>query len=378
MDLSREDSRHLSHAIEIGRRGWGRVHPNPMVGCVIVKDGEVLAQAAHERFGGPHAEARALALAGSASRGATAYVSLEPCRHVGKTPPCAAALAQAGVARVVYWARDPGEREGGGGDWLRGRGVRVDGPFGSVEEWRGENPFFYHDRDTARPYVALKLAVSADGGLAPAGGRRVWLTGPEARQEVHRLRAGYQAILVGAGTWRADDPRLTVRGPLEPPEPPLRVFLDSRGEMDLGAAAFRDEGPILVAVAEESASGAAERFGDRAQVVPVSRGQGGLDLWALLRALMDRGVRTVLCEGGGRLATSLVRADVLDRIYLFHAPLLLGAGRVPAFPDLAPSEPSEESTALHGAAGTEPSRWRRLLPPETFGEDVLITLDRSR
>ncbi|NNM32289.1 MAG: riboflavin biosynthesis protein RibD, partial [Gemmatimonadetes bacterium] len=291
--------------------------------------------------------------------------------------PCAVSLVDAGVARVVYWAPDPGEEEGGGGDWLRNRGVQVDGPFGSDDEWRAENPFFYHRRPS-RPYVALKLAVSVDGGLAAAGGRREWLTGPEAREEVHRLRAGFDAILVGAGTWRADDPRLTVRGVVSPPEPPLRVFLNARGDMAPEAAAFREEGPILLAVGEGAVDRVRQRLGTRAEVLPVPPGLGGLDLLALLDALDHRGVRTLLCEGGGRLATGLVRADVLDRIYLFHAPRLLGAGRIPAFPDLPPWQVPREESEDAGAAELEGRRWRRILPPETFGEDVLITLDRSR
>ncbi|MDH3222651.1 MAG: bifunctional diaminohydroxyphosphoribosylaminopyrimidine deaminase/5-amino-6-(5-phosphoribosylamino)uracil reductase RibD, partial [Gemmatimonadota bacterium] len=330
-DLSEADRHHLRRAIRLGREGWGSVHPNPMVGCVLVRNGSVVAEGVHRSFGGPHAEADALARAGSEAKGATAYVSLEPCRHQGKTPPCAPALHAAGIARVVFWAPDPGPEEGGGGRWLEEQGVRVQGPYGSEEEWRGENPFFFHRPHRNRPYVAVKLAVSLDGGIAPAGGRRQWLTGPEARGEVHRLRAGFDAILVGAGTWRADDPELTVREWTQPATPPLRVFIDPRGDMASTAAAFQgDGGPVVLAVGEAVVDAAATRLGSRAQVFGLPPGPGGLDMPCLLDLLGRRGVRTLLCEGGGRLAATLLAGGLADRLYFFQAPLFLGSRRVSA------------------------------------------------
>ena len=357
----------LLRAIDLGRRGWGRVHPNPMVGCVIVRDGSVLSEGWHGEFGGPHAEAVALEAAGSVT-GATAYVSLEPCSHHGKTPPCTTALANAGIGRVVYWARDPGSESGGGGDWLRGEGIAVSGPHGKAAEWAAENPFFFF-RSKERPYLAAKIAVSMDGGIAPGPGKRRWLTGESARDEVHRLRAGFDGILVGRGTWQADDPRLTVRGGLQPRNAPVRVLLDTKGELAGSAAVFEDaRAPVWVATAEESVDRVAERLGDRATAVPVPRAARGLDAAALLRELRARGLRTVLCEGGGLLLSSLLSRSLVDRVYLFQSPTFLGDGRVPAFPRPADGD--------RGSPG-DPDRWQRARDAQRFDGDVLITLDRS-
>ncbi|MDE2678907.1 MAG: bifunctional diaminohydroxyphosphoribosylaminopyrimidine deaminase/5-amino-6-(5-phosphoribosylamino)uracil reductase RibD [Gemmatimonadota bacterium] len=385
--LSETDARRLSRAIELGRRGWGRVHPNPMVGAVVARDGEVLGEGYHEVLGGAHAEVAALSAAGNA-RGATLYTSLEPCRHRGRTPPCTEALRAAGVARVVFWAADPGAEAGGGGEWLRNRGLGVDGPFGRCEDWRAENPFFFHAPARPRPYLALKLAVSLDGRIAPAGGRRVWLTGPESRREVHRLRAGFDAIMVGRGTWEADDPRLTARGPVTPRVPPVPVLLDRRGRAGpelrvLGAEA--DARGVLVTVGERAAE-LRRRIGDRADIVAVPTTPHGFDLAALLAELHGRGLTRVLCEGGGRVAASLLAARLVDRIYLFIAPVLVGSAGVPAFP-VGATDGGPEPAAAHAAphrnpvrAGGSPSPargWQTRIDPVRFGDDTHIVLDRS-
>ncbi len=386
--LSEEDHRHLARAIELGRAGWGRVHPNPMVGAVVVRDGVVLGEGHHEVLGGAHAEVAALSVAGDA-RGATLYTSLEPCRHHGRTPPCTEAVHAAGVARVVFWAADPGAEAGGGGELLRKRGVIVDGPFGRREEWRAENPFFFHDPDSARPCVALKLAVSFDGRIAPAGGRRVWLTGPESRREVHRLRAGFDAILVGRRTWEADDPRLTVRGSITPRVAPVPVLLDRQGRAtaELRALGEATGATGIVATSSERAAALQQRLGALADVLAVPATPHGLDLRTLLASLHERGVTRVLCEGGGRLAASLLSARLVDRIYLFVAPVFIGRGGVPAFPlDAADSGP--EAAAAHPArrtrdpvhTGESRSRaegWHSCADPVRFGNDTLIVLDRS-
>lgn len=377
------DRRLLARAVELGRRGWGRVHPNPMVGAVVARDGAVLAEGWHEEFGGPHAEAVSLAKAAN-PQGATLYVSLEPCAHRGKTPPCTEAIRQAGVARVVYWAADPGRDSGGGGAWLQGHGVEVDGPWGDPGDWAAENPaFFRHHRTRPgakqpRPFVALKLAASLDGRIAPAGGKRVWLTGEEARREVHRLRAGFGAVMVGTRTWKADDPRLNVRGPVAPRVPPLRVLLDPRGELPANARTL-DEGlgpPPLLLAAPGDAPRLQARLGSRAQVVEVPATPGSLrprlDLAAALHAMARRGVESVLCEGGGRLASALLSTGLADRLYYFVTPVLLGADAVPAFSlNGRPGEPKLPDPAhlLHG--------WRTRLAPARFGDDTLIVLDRE-
>lgn len=369
--LSAADRAFLARAVELGRRGWGRVHPNPMVGAVVARGGLALAEAHHAEFGGPHAEAAALAELGERARGATLYCSLEPCAHEGKTPPCAEAIRRAGIERVVYWAAEPGATEGGGGDWLRRRGVRVAGPCGERAEWAAENPVFFHATASERPYVAIKLAVSLDGRIAPQGGRRVWLTGPEARAEAHRLRAGFDAILVGANTWKADDPMLTARGSVTPRVPPAPVLLDRRGEVDASLRALGGDagGRAIVATAPGAAGRVAERLGGRAEVVAVSVGRRGLDLAALMGVLAGRGVRGVLCEGGGELAGSLLAEGLADRLYLFVAPVVVGGGGVPAFPDVTPGGAEDAAVPFRG--------WRARLDPERFGNDTLIVLDRE-
>lgn len=343
-----------------------------MVGAVVARGDEVIAEGWHRVFGGSHAEVRALAGTADA-RGATLYTSLEPCAHRGKTPPCTEAVLDAGVARVVYWAADPGRRSGGGAAWLRERGVQVDGPHGEPAEWAAENPAFFLARSLDRPFVALKLAVSLDGRIAPAGGRRVWLTGPESRKEVHRLRAGFGAVMVGTGTWKADNPRLTARGPVVPRIPPLRVLLDRRGELAAQARALDDHGgaPTLVATAPSARRRLQERLAERAEVVAVPlapagpRGTVALDVAAVLRLLKRRAVQSVLCEGGGRLAASLLAAGLADRLYHFVAPALLGAGAVPAFP-------------LNGRlpAGLLEG-WKSRVAPVRCGNDTLVVLDRD-
>lgn len=372
--LSLLDRRLLERAVSLGRRGWGRVHPNPMVGAVVARDGSVIAEAHHGELGGPHAEARALAeLAGDAAR-ATLYTSLEPCRHWGRTPPCTEAIVGARVARVVYWAADPDPEAGGGGEWLRGRGVRVEGPVGEEGDWAAENPLFHHRIAAAadpqpRPYLALKLAMSADGKIAPSGGRRVWLTGPEARAEVHRLRAGFGAILVGTRTWQTDNPALTARGAVAPLRPPIPVLLDRRAEAQPELRALGNPGRRAIVVTEPSARGPlGERLRGRAEVVAVPRGPGGLDLSGVLGSLAERGVESVLSEGGGALGASLLAQELVDRLYLFVAPVMVGPGGVEAFPS---------PTSAGGDVVGSFTGWRQRLEPVRFGNDTLIVLDRE-
>lgn len=363
--LAEADLTWVDHAIRLGRRGWGRVHPNPMVGCVIVRDGAPLAQGWHREFGGPHAEAEALESLGGAADGATAYVSLEPCRHEGKTPACTAALLRARVARVVFAFADPGAAAGGGGAELRAAGVRVDGPIWPERSARRENPAFFHAAHADRPYVALKLAVSLDGAIAEAPGRRTQLTGPEALDAAHRLRAGFDGLLVGAETARVDDPALTVRrGGIVPRAAPVRMVLDPRASLEGTGALFAREGRLMIFTRDDVDEVDLERL-ERAgaEVHPVPPGPGGLDLGAVLARSAAAGVRTILCEGGGRTAASLLTASLADRIYLFTAPTVLGRSAVPAFPGTRP--PSE-------AEG-----WRPAFDPERLGPDVLTVYERS-
>lgn len=364
--LPEADLRWLDHAILLGRRGWGRVHPNPMVGCVLVRDGRVVAEGWHGEFGGPHAEVGALESAGAGAAGATAYVSLEPCRHEGKTPACTAALERAGVARVVYAVADPSTDVAGGGDELRAARVPVDGPVWPEAAGRRENPSFFHGVRSARPYVALKLALSLDGALAEAPGRRTQISGPESAAVAHRLRAGFDAVLVGAQTVRADDPRLTVRaGGVTPRIAPARMVLDPRAELSAGAALFRDPGGRVMVFTRDDADEAAQERIERAgaEVHPVpSRGRR-MDLGVVLERAAATGIRSVLCEGGGQLATSLLSEGRVDRMYLVHAPRALGRAGVPAFPGPF-------------AAGAWEG-WTLAFDPERLGVDVLTVYERA-
>ena len=359
------DLRFLERAVELGRRGWGRVHPNPLVGCVLAREGRVVGEGWHEEFGAPHAEVRALERAGEAARGATAYVSLEPCRHQGKTPPCSGALRRAGVARVVYGAADPGAESGGGGSELAGAGVEVTGPlFGEREAFR-ENPSFFHEAWTGRSYVALKLALTLDGRIARRTGERTTVSGALARHEVQLLRAGHDAVMVGAATARVDDPLLTVREPVPMRKHPARIVIDPSATLPTGAALFRDvaSAPLAVFVAEDAPEERLERLEEAgATVHPVAGSEAGLDLGAVLGVCHRTGLFSILCEGGGRLASSLLAGGHLSRMYLVLAPHALGEGGVPAFVGPSPRD---------AWAGWLPS-----LPPRVLGPDVLITWDR--
>ena len=354
----------LERAIRLGRRGWGRVHPNPMVGCVLARDGAVLAEGWHREFGGPHAEVDALERVRGSSAGTTAFVSLEPCRHHGRTAACTDELVRAGVARVVYGVADPHPEAGGGGGVLRAAGVRVEGPVWPEPAGRRENPVFFHV--TRQPFVAIKLALSLDGKIARDSGRPTRLTGPEAVTAVHRLRAGFDAVLVGARTARADDPRLTVReGGIEPRVPPARMVVDPDGSLASERALFREPaGRAVVFVgsdADKTALNRLERAGAHVHRVP-RRGRE-LALGPVLEAAGGMGIRSILCEGGGRLAGSLLAERRADRLYLFYSPLALGPGAVPGFPGPFPEAIWEQ--------------WRLAFWPARLGEDVLAVYDRE-
>ncbi len=350
----------------LARRGWGRVHPNPMVGCVIVRGGAVVGEGWHGELGGPHAEIVALEAAGPAAEGSTVFVTLEPCNHHGRTPPCSLALLQAGVRRVVFGALDPGAESGGGGRALSEAGIEVVGPVWDRRTAHGENPAFFHTAEQGTPYVALKLAMTLDARIATAPGKRTRITGTEAEAEVHRLRSGFDAVMVGAGTARADDPRLTVRLAAPGRTPPRRIVLDPSAGLSSDASVFedQDEAPVHVFTRRDAAEDDLERLERRgAHVHPVSAGAGGLDLDEVFRVCWETGIRSIFCEGGARLATSLLRAERVQRFYLFLAPFTLGSEGVPAFPD--------------DAARIRQETFRLACPPERHGSDVLLVLDQE-
>ncbi|MBD3677128.1 MAG: bifunctional diaminohydroxyphosphoribosylaminopyrimidine deaminase/5-amino-6-(5-phosphoribosylamino)uracil reductase RibD [Rhodobacteraceae bacterium] len=323
----------MSLALALASRGLGQVWPNPAVGCVIVKDGRVLGRGWTQAGGRPHAETVALAQAGEAARGATAYVSLEPCAHHGQTPPCAEALVAAGVARVVTALRDPDPRvDGGGHALLRQSGIEV--VEGVLEaEARQIQRGFLSRVTKGRPIVTLKLANSFDGRIATATGESQWITGPEARRMVHAMRARHDAVMVGAGTVRADDPSLTVRG-LGVARQPVRVVVSRRLDLPLDGqlAQTAREVPVWILQGEDASRelvGAWKGLGARMIACPVGAGRQ-VDPAAALAKLGEAGLTRVFCEGGGALAASLLTAGLVDELIGFTAGVALGAEGQPS------------------------------------------------
>lgn len=326
--LAALDAEHMRTALGLARRGLGRVWPNPAVGCVLVAEGRVVGRGWTQEGGRPHAEAMALAAAGPRARGATAYVTLEPCAHVGQTPACAAALAAAGVARVVAPIEDPDPRVSGRGfAMLREAGVEVATGV-LADEAAALNEGFLSRIGLGRPRLTLKLATSLDGRIATADGESRWITGPHARREVHLLRATSDAILVGAGTARADDPRLDVRNLGLADRQPVRVVVTGslalQRESHLGRSA--GEAPLWLAHHVEADPARRAAWAERGATlleIPFQP-DGQLDLGALFQRLGDRGLTRVLCEGGGRLAGALLAADLVDEVVCYAAGLVLG------------------------------------------------------
>ena len=292
-----DDESFLRRALELAERGRHTVSPNPLVGCVIVRDGMIVGEGYHERPGGPHAEIFALDAAGERARGATVYVTLEPCDHTGRTPPCTAALIAAGVAEVVACVEDPNDLAAGGARTLREAGITVRMGVLAAEA-RRQNAVFFHGLSVGRPFVVAKAAVSLDGRIAAADGTSQWLTGQSARAQVHRLRANVDAVLVGSGTVLADDPELTCRQPGFAAQQPLRVVLDRRGRVGPTARVRNHSAPTLISAHDT--------------------------LDEVLADLLDRGVRSVLVEGGGAVLHSFLAADLVDRLNVHVAPVLLG------------------------------------------------------
>ncbi len=321
-------------ALALGRQGAGRCAPNPAVGCLIVSpEGRLIARARTADGGRPHAEAAALAAAGPAARGATAYVTLEPCAHHGRAGPCVDALVAAGIGRVVVAMADPDPRTAGQGiDRLAAAGIAVTTGMRAAEAARDHAPFLAR-LALGRPHVILKLATSLDGRIATASGESRWITGPEARRHVHALRLRSDAVMVGAGTARADDPDLTVRG-MGPVPQPLRVVLSRRLDVDpagrLGATART--APVLMVHGPGAPSGLVAAWratGADCAEIPGTPGRA-LAPEAVLAALADRGVNALLVEGGGGLAAALLGTDLVDELHVFSAGRVLGAEGRPA------------------------------------------------
>ncbi len=322
-----DDVRFMRRALELAQRGAGRVAPNPKVGAVIVRDGAVIAEGWHAEYGQAHAEVAALQHAGLQARGATAYVSLEPCNHTGKTGPCVDALIAAGVTRVVFAASDPNPKAAGGAARLASAGIDVLGGVLERDALDQNAPFFFAARGADRPFVTLKLALSIDGAIVDASRQPGWLTGEEARIAVHVLRAESDAIAVGIGTALADDPALTVRHADPPRRPPLRVVFDRAARLSLTSQLVRSARVLPVLDITDGSRPDAESALRAAGVETVAVGSP-VDA---LRELGTRGIRHLLVEGGATLGSSLLEAGLVDRLVIFQAPVILGAGALSAF-----------------------------------------------
>jgi diaminohydroxyphosphoribosylaminopyrimidine deaminase/5-amino-6-(5-phosphoribosylamino)uracil reductase len=331
-----EDQAHMSRALQLAARGLYTTDPNPRVGCVLVREGKVVGEGWHLRAGEAHAEALALQCAGESARGACAYVTLEPCSHTGRTPPCADALIAAGVARVCCASTDPNPQVGGAGiARLKAAGIEVSvGPLAGAA--RELNAGFFSRFERARPFTRLKLAMSVDGRTAHPGGGQVWISGEAARADVQHWRARSSAVLTGAGTVRTDNPRLDVRLAYgEFVRQPLRVVLDPDLRCDPSANIFRDHGALILAAGD-----AAVRDMGATRVQRVPRAPAGLDLAAVMALLSRESINELLIECGPRLAASFLRAHLVDELILYVAPQFLGPDAAP-LADLRVLKPGE-------------------------------------
>jgi len=369
------DVHYMARALELARKGLYSTHPNPRVGCVIVREGRIIGEGWHVRAGEPHAEVHALRQAGELARGATAYVTLEPCSHQGRTPPCADALIEAGVTRVVAAMQDPNPEVSGRG-LLRLMNAGIGVQCGVLEsEARALNKGFLKRMETGLPYVRVKMAMSLDGRTAMASGESQWITGPEARSAVQRLRAQSSVVLSGADTVLADKARLTVRPDelgldaeltsLAAARPPLRVLIDGRLRVPLDAPFFQAGSALVVTCAAASARGRYQEEGH--EMLALADSAGHVDLRRLMGELAARGVNEVLVEAGPRLAGAFARLGLVDEFQLFIAGKFLGSSARPLLdlPLAQMSEALELNIVEMRAVGND---WRVIaLPVRTPG-----------
>ena len=351
----------MGRALTLAWRGWGRVAPNPLVGAVVLQGDTVVGEGWHAEFGGPHAEVVALRQAGPAALGATIHVTLEPCSHQGKQPPCTETLIRSGVRRVVAATADPNPAAQGGAERLRAAGIAVEIGL-REEEAKGQNALFLHRwQGIDRPFVALKLATTLDGRIADEDGRSRWISGDVARDYVHWLRAGFDAIGVGGHTARTDDASLTVRGAIEPRVAPRRVIFDRSGHLPGTLALVRSALEIPTLLLTQVGGPSAHLAELEAQGVLVYRTNSLADGLGLL---WQAGVTSLLVEGGGRLAGALLSADLVDRYYWIQSPIWLGADAMAGVVGLP-------STTL-----MEAERWG-VVERRALGQDTLLVVDRN-
>ena len=315
-----DDRRHMARALALAERGLFTTTPNPRVGCVIVSEGRIVGEGFHQRAGGPHAEAAALADArahGADVRNATAYVTLEPCNRHGRTPPCVDALLAAGIARVVFAMRDPNPAQGDGAGRLRAAGVRVD--VGLMEaEAAALNVGFVARMTRGRPWVRTKIAASLDGRTALASGESRWITGAAARADGHAWRARACAIVTGVGTVLHDDPQLTVRD-VATPRQPLRVVIDRHGDTPASARVLADRNAVVVTAGVRS-----PRWPAAIESVALPDAEGRVDLHGVFRMLAERGINEVHVEAGAKLNGALLQAGLIDEVVIYVAGAIIG------------------------------------------------------
>jgi len=342
----------MARALELARLGWGQTKPNPMVGAVVVREDEMVGEGFHARAGEPHAEIIALSKAADKSKGATLYVTLEPCNHHGRTLPCTNAIIAAGIKRVVAAVGDPNPEAAGGAAKLRESGIEVD--FGVLEiEARELNAAFLGSFSLDRPWVTLKLAVSLDGAIADAKRSRGWLTGAQARTEVQRLRAISDGVAVGIATAIADDPLLTARMDPPPVAQPTRIVFDRHARLSALSALARTAREVPTIIVTTSRT--------KLPAGLANAGVEGLpayDVLDALKKLKARGIRSLLVEGGAGLAASVLAANCVDRLIIFQAPIVLGAGSLGAFSGIAPQDLAN-APRFHA------------LSTQRFGDDVM-------
>ena len=361
------DLSHMRAALALARRGLGTTWPNPSVGCVIVNQGRVVGRAVTAPGGRPHAEPTALAMAGPHARGATAYVTLEPCCHWGRTPPCTDALIAAGITRTVITARDPDPRvDSQGIARLRAAGIAVTEGLLADEAHDGLAGFTQR-LTTGRPLVTLKLASTLDGRIATSSGESQWITGPPARRMAHALRGRHDAVMVGVGTALADNPDLTCRIPGFRPTPVVRIVADShlRTPLTSRLVATANESPTWLLIRDGTDPARHHAFTDLGcRVMTVPAGPAGIDLAAAMRALGAAGITRLLVEGGGQIAAAMLRAELVDRIAWFHAPAILGGD----------GWPSVQAFGIETLAAMPRFTRRRTTP---LGDDMLTEFTRQ-
>lgn len=356
-----DDREAMTRALELALRGWGRVAPNPMVGAVVLRDGALVGEGWHVEYGLAHAESVALAASGPRARGGTLVVTLEPCAHQGKQPPCVPAILEAGIRRVVVALSDPNPEARGGAAQLTAAGVAVEVGLLSEQACRQNAAFLHRFRNLNRPFVALKLATTVDGRIADRAGHSRWISGPIARDYVHWLRAGFDAIATGGHTARVDDSSLTVRGELEPRRPPVRIIFDSRADLPRTLELVRTAGtlPTWVVVSPTAptlARSSLESAGVRLFVAGT--------LAEALAGLRAAGIGSMIVEGGGRLGGALLADGLVDRFHWIQSPLWLGDEGVPAF------------SGVPGYSVADAARWS-VVERRALGQDTLLVLDRE-